>query len=196
VVLVSGDVKRVAAELVGHAYTYPDSFCECGTHLAEPWRDWQTHLAQALLAPGGVVAGMVAEAWNEGYSHCFDAADEVVSLRDNPYRAALADPDTAATGAEPGLGAPRGVAPVPGDPGDEVGPENDAERPDPIIRYADMGDREEFDEFIAYNATVHFEAMGDAEFWIGVTLPDGRSWAINCGAKNSRAKGYAICEED
>ena len=52
------------------------------------------------------------------------------------------------------------------------------------------------DEFVAHNATVHFEAMGQAQFWIGVTLPDGRSWAINCGAVNRNAKGYAICEED
>lgn len=67
---------------------------------------------------------------------------------------------------------------------------------DPTIRYADLGGRTEFDEFIADNATVHFEAMGDSQFWIGITLTDGRSWAINCGAVNTRAKGYAICEED
>lgn len=55
---------------------------------------------------------------------------------------------------------------------------------------------EEFDEFVAHNATVHFEAMGQASWWIGVDLPDGRHFAINCGAVNPRAKGYAICEED
>lgn len=68
---------------------------------------------------------------------------------------------------------------------------------DPIIRYDDPDDAPRgLDEFIAHNATVHFEAMGDAQYWIGVTLPDGRSWAINCGAKSTRAMGYAICEED
>lgn len=67
----------------------------------------------------------------------------------------------------------------------------------PIIRYAELDDgTTEFDEFVAHNATVHFEVMGEAQFWIGVTLTDGRSWAINCGAKSARAKGFAICEED
>lgn len=69
--------------------------------------------------------------------------------------------------------------------------------PDPIIRYATLDNGEtEFDEFVAHNATVHVEAMGETSWWIGVTLPDGRSWAINLGAVNPRAKFYAICEED
>jgi hypothetical protein len=102
------------------------------------------------------------------------------------------------SGPESAPGAPQGVGPVSVDPGDELGPQIGAESDsEPIIRYAELDDgTEEFDEFIAHNATVHFEAMDDSDFWIGVTLPDGRSWSINCGARNSRAKGYAICEED
>ena len=67
---------------------------------------------------------------------------------------------------------------------------------DPIIRYAEIDGEEVLDEFIATNATVHFEAKGPAAWWIGIDLPDGRHYAINCGANNPRAKGYAICEED
>jgi hypothetical protein len=67
---------------------------------------------------------------------------------------------------------------------------------DPIIRYDDPSIGGQLDEFIAYNATVHFEAMGDSQFWIGITLADGRSWMLNCGAVNPRAKGYANCERD
>ena len=70
-----------------------------------------------------------------------------------------------------------------------VGSEN------PIIRYAEMPDGPEFDEFIAHDARVHFEVMGDAQFWLMVTVGE-RSWHINCGAKSARAKGYASCEED
>jgi len=65
----------------------------------------------------------------------------------------------------------------------------------PIIRYADMNGVPVFDEFIAHNARIHIEAMGDAQWWIGVEV-DGRMWHINIGAKSPRAKGYAICEED
>lgn len=58
-------------------------------------------------------------------------------------------------------------------------------------------DHPHLDEFVAAGVTVHFEAMGDAQFWIGITDPaTGREWAINCGAVNPRAKGYAFCEED
>lgn len=50
-------------------------------------------------------------------------------------------------------------------------------------------------EFIAHNASIHFEAMGESQFWIGIEI-DGRIWHINCGAINPNAKGYARCEED
>lgn len=66
---------------------------------------------------------------------------------------------------------------------------------DPIIRYADLIDgRRVFDEFVARDVDVHFEAMGDSQFWMSLTVPDGRMWFINCGAVNHRAKGYANCE--
>jgi hypothetical protein len=70
---MSGDVERVAEALARglldegagpgnslHSWRceYPDRYgpCDCVTGVAQ-------ELAQALLAPGGVVAGMVAEAW-------------------------------------------------------------------------------------------------------------------------------------
>lgn len=68
---------------------------------------------------------------------------------------------------------------------------------DPIIRYAEMGDgTEEFDEFIATGCDIHLERMGEAQWWLSVITADGREWAINVGAVNTRAKGYGICEED
>ena len=52
------------------------------------------------------------------------------------------------------------------------------------------------DEFVAHNATVHVECMGGPQWWIGVTLEDGRSWMINIGGANPNAKGFGICEAD
>lgn len=64
----------------------------------------------------------------------------------------------------------------------------------PIIRTDDDG---RLDEFVARNVNVHFEAMGEAQFWIGIHDPaTGRSWMLNCGAVSNRATGYAMCEED
>lgn len=57
--------------------------------------------------------------------------------------------------------------------------------------------RGELDEFVARGVDVHFEAMGPAQFWIGITDPNtGRTWDINCGAVNPRARGYSLIEED
>lgn len=74
---------------------------------------------------------------------------------------------------------------------------------DPIIRILGPddctcpNDHPELDEFIASNVWVHFEAMGPAQFWISIEDPEsGRSWQINCGAVNNRAKGYSMVEED
>lgn len=69
-----------------------------------------------------------------------------------------------------------------------------AARPNPIIRYAQMPDGPEFDEFVAHNATVHFEAKGDCSWWMQVDV-GGRSWHINVGSLSGRAKGYARCDE-
>ncbi len=68
-------------------------------------------------------------------------------------------------------------------------------RANPTIRHVTLDDgRTVFDEFVAYDADIHFEAMGEAQFWMSVRIPDGRMWFINCGAVNNRAKGYANCE--
>lgn len=52
------------------------------------------------------------------------------------------------------------------------------------------------DEFIANDVHVHFEVMGDAQFWLMIRAEDGREWHINCGAVNERARGYCLIEED
>ena len=52
------------------------------------------------------------------------------------------------------------------------------------------------DEFVARGVNVHFEAMSNAQFWIGVDFDDGTKWSINCGAVNPNAKGYAFAEQD
>ncbi|WP_238840730.1 hypothetical protein [Prescottella equi] len=64
--------------------------------------------------------------------------------------------------------------------------------PDPRIEFDSDGC---LDEFVAHDADVHFEAMGPGQWWIGVTLPDGREWHINCGAANPRAATYVNCEQ-
>ena len=52
------------------------------------------------------------------------------------------------------------------------------------------------DEFVARGVNIHFEAMSNAQFWIGVDFDDGTKWSINCGAVNPNAKGYAFAEQD
>lgn len=53
------------------------------------------------------------------------------------------------------------------------------------------------DEFVARNVSVHFEAMGESQFWILVRDGDsGLEYTINCGALNPRAHGYAMVEVD
>ncbi len=68
---------------------------------------------------------------------------------------------------------------------------------DPIIRYDEGTETAtssgRLDEFIADNAHIHFEAMGESEFWIGIVVGE-RRWDINCGATNPKAHGYATCE--
>jgi hypothetical protein len=74
---------------------------------------------------------------------------------------------------------------------------------EPIIRVLGPADctcpnrHPHLDEFVAERVNVHFEQMGDAQFWIGVHDPaTGRMWHINCGAANQNARGYAFVEED
>ena len=55
-------------------------------------------------------------------------------------------------------------------------------------------DGDMLDEFVATNCSVHFEAMSDNDFWIGVTLDDGTTWHIDVGSVSDRAKMYARAE--
>lgn len=50
------------------------------------------------------------------------------------------------------------------------------------------------DEFVAENAAVHFEAMGECAWALIVDLPNGDTWHVNVGATNVKAKGYALAE--
>lgn len=48
------------------------------------------------------------------------------------------------------------------------------------------------DDFSAKNAQlVHFEALGNAQWYLTVELVNGEIWQLHFGAKNARAKGYA-----
>ncbi len=37
----------------GHAYVYPDSFCQCGAFFADPWREYDEHLLQIQSEQNG-----------------------------------------------------------------------------------------------------------------------------------------------
>lgn len=51
------------------------------------------------------------------------------------------------------------------------------------------------DEVVARDVKfLHFEQMGDAQFWMSLTLANSEVWHVNCGALNERAKGYANAE--
>ena len=64
------------------------------------------------------------------------------------------------------------------------------------VRYqADSDGTEELDEVIAERAHVHLERMGDAQWWLGITIGK-RTHHINIGAINPRAKGYGWVEVD
>lgn len=52
----------LAGALRGHAYTYPDSFCECGAWV-DGYEDWLAHMSEAQApAVEAIVAERVAEA--------------------------------------------------------------------------------------------------------------------------------------
>jgi hypothetical protein len=62
---------------------------------------------------------------------------------------------------------------------------------EPIVQ-ADDG---VLDEFVAFDVKyVHFEAMSDNTWWIGIAMKDGTEWHIDCGATNPRAKAFAFAE--
>jgi hypothetical protein len=63
------------------------------------------------------------------------------------------------------------------------------------VRYSTAADgTQEFDEFVANDVSIHFEAMDECSWWIGIHAKDGRVWHINVGSKSGRAKGFANCE--
>lgn len=52
------------------------------------------------------------------------------------------------------------------------------------------------DDFQALDVdSVHFEAMGQSEWWMSVRLNDGRTFHLDFGARNPRAKGCARVEQ-
>lgn len=54
----------------------------------------------------------------------------------------------------------------------------------------------ELDEFVASGVDVHFEAMGTAEWWIGITDPTTNRAADDVPfTVNPRARGYALIEQ-
>jgi len=54
----------------------------------------------------------------------------------------------------------------------------------------------QLNEFVARNVNVHFEDMGDGDWWIGVDFDNGDHWALNFGTINPRAKTYARAEKN
>jgi hypothetical protein len=58
-------------------------------------------------------------------------------------------------------------------------------------------DHPHLDEFVLHDvASVHFEAMGQAQWWMAIRMRDGREFDVNFGAVNPAAKGYARIEEE
>ena len=51
------------------------------------------------------------------------------------------------------------------------------------------------DELVARNVRyLHFEDMGDGDWWMAVELANGELWHLNFGTKNPRARTYARAE--
>ena len=62
-----------------------------------------------------------------------------------------------------------------------------------LVRIDSFGD---LDEFFARGVHVHLERMDRNEWWIGITLPDGRIIHLRFGAINPRAAFYLRVQED
>jgi hypothetical protein len=91
---MSGDVERVAEALAAAVRMPHTAACPCGPFaLCEcPTRERALEAAQVLLAPGGVVAGMVAEERAGGYDQSrADALDEARAEVQARVEAVLAD---------------------------------------------------------------------------------------------------------
>ena len=53
------------------------------------------------------------------------------------------------------------------------------------------------DDFYAEGVeSVHFEALGEAQWYAVVRLRSGEEWTLYFGAVNHQAKGYARAEQD
>jgi predicted kinase len=76
---MSGDVERVAAALVGATVRVHQVNVGTGTGFLR--QESATQLAAHLLAPGGVVAGMVAEAREAGVEEGVDSTWHLKQLR-------------------------------------------------------------------------------------------------------------------
>jgi hypothetical protein len=68
--------------------------------------------------------------------------------------------------------------------------------PDRIPRIQ-LDDDGTLDDFYANNVeSVHFEALGEAQWYAVIRLRSGEEWLLNFGAVNHQAKGYARAEQD
>lgn len=51
------------------------------------------------------------------------------------------------------------------------------------------------DEIVARDVKfLHFEQMGESQFWMSIELANGEQWAVNFGAEDENAKGYSFAE--
>ena len=64
----------------------------------------------------------------------------------------------------------------------------------PRIQLDDDGTLDDF--YAADVESIHFEALGEAQWYAVIRLASGEEWMLNFGAVNHRAKGYARAEED
>jgi hypothetical protein len=106
---LSDEASELAMLLRDHAYVPSGlrgvSKCACGLACHGMPHEWRNHVATVLDAHlASIVAARVeearAEAWDEGYAagehmaHCWGHVDHWEDPPTNPYRAALASPDT------------------------------------------------------------------------------------------------------
>jgi hypothetical protein len=58
------------------------------------------------------------------------------------------------------------------------------DKPNDHIEFRYYGD--ELDEIVATNVSLHFECMGTGSWWMNLTTPDGRDFAVNLGVTNRK----------
>lgn len=64
----------------------------------------------------------------------------------------------------------------------------------PRVQLDDDGTLDDF--YAADVQSIHFEALGEAQWYAVVRLNSGDEWMLNFGAVNQQAKGYARAEQD